>query len=154
MVLLIQMLARVIKNKLRKKLRKKMRQLAVPMEQMYLLLTVNFLNVIFGNTVVSDKYWKENLKSAVMSSYEVRFRRGTKAMKRAVSEFPVDKATTGLSFLWLQVQKMTGLNFSRRIVKEIGENSQTLFSLERPFDPSDLVDMGDRVKHMVRALAN
>ena len=59
---LMEMLARCIKNNLRWKLRQKMKEIAVPVDEPYRRLVVDYLNLVFGNTKQSEEYWDGVLK--------------------------------------------------------------------------------------------
>ena len=56
------MIARCIKNNLRWKLREKMKLIALPLEEPYRRLVIDYFNLVFGNTRISEEYWNQWLK--------------------------------------------------------------------------------------------
>jgi hypothetical protein len=62
LIILIEILARVIKNNLRLKLRLKMQSLKRPLEEPYRRLVIKYLNLIFGDSAASEAYWNDHLK--------------------------------------------------------------------------------------------
>jgi hypothetical protein len=69
-MLLVEMFARVIKEKLRVLLRNRMKKLRKPLEEPYRKLVVDYLNLVFGNRPKSDEYWDTTLKREVMKKFE------------------------------------------------------------------------------------
>jgi len=61
-LMLLEIVARCIKNNLRWKLREKMKQIALPLEEPYRRLVIDYLNLVFGNTKNSDEYWDKWVK--------------------------------------------------------------------------------------------
>ena len=68
--ILSEIVARCIKNNLRWKLREKMKQIALPLEEPYRRLVIDYLNVVFGNYKVSDEYWDKWLKQDLLMNFE------------------------------------------------------------------------------------
>ena len=89
MLLLVEIIARTLKNKLRASLRKRMKQLRIPMDEPFTRLHVSFLNLIFGklesfilctigdtesnyfegNHRQSQRYWNIRLKRDLLILY-------------------------------------------------------------------------------------
>jgi hypothetical protein len=64
LLLLVEMLARCVKNELRLLLRETMRAIKVPLEQPYTRLVIDHCNRVFGRSADSTLYWKTVLKQA------------------------------------------------------------------------------------------
>lgn len=68
--ILAELVARVIKNNLRWRLREQHQLLKLPLEEPYLRLIIDYLNLVFGNTQKSDEYWDTFLKKDVANNFE------------------------------------------------------------------------------------
>jgi hypothetical protein len=68
--ILAEVVARVIKNNLRWRLREQHQILKLPLEEPYLRLVIDYLNLVFGNTQKSDEYWDSFLKKDVTNNFE------------------------------------------------------------------------------------
>eukprot|EP01103_Thecamoeba_quadrilineata_P012142 TRINITY_DN3060_c0_g1_i2.p1 TRINITY_DN3060_c0_g1~~TRINITY_DN3060_c0_g1_i2.p1 ORF type:complete len:601 (+),score=88.67 TRINITY_DN3060_c0_g1_i2:86-1888(+) len=69
-LLFINMAARVIKNCLRLRLREKIRELKVPLQEPYVRVVVDYLNLVFGESSASDRYWNTELKIGIQKKFE------------------------------------------------------------------------------------
>lgn len=161
-IMLIEMLARVIKNNLRFKLREKMKVLRLPLEEpyrsvnfnyewprinnLYRRLVIDYFNLVFGNNKNSDSYWNDFLKKDLLinfpSSLHTAEAKKDHNLKPRVLELKkvsdmIDQ--TFIHCLFEKVRKMMALAFTNR---------QYNFNLEQPFDDTDLDGIGERVKHM------
>lgn len=70
---LAEVVARSIKNNLRWRLREQHQILKLPLEEPYLRLVIDYLNLVFGNTPKSDEYWDQLLKKDVAYNFEGTF---------------------------------------------------------------------------------
>jgi len=68
--ILAEVVARAIKNNLRWRLREQHQILKLPLEEPYLRLVIDYLNLVFGNTQKSDEYWDTFLKKDVEHNFE------------------------------------------------------------------------------------
>jgi hypothetical protein len=68
--ILAEVVARAIKNNLRWRLREQHQLLKLPLEEPYLRLVIDYLNLVFGNTPKSDEYWDTFLKKDIMHNFE------------------------------------------------------------------------------------
>lgn len=165
-IILAEMLARVIKNNIRFKLREMMKQVKLPIEEPYRRLLIDYLNLVFGSTKESDAYWNKWLKEDLTMNFEnalsekemspefnLKVRLPAPVTKSKLSS---DISTVGpsaaaaasaagpvkLDFVrsvFHRVRSMMGLVFVPRTF---------LFTLDKPFDDTDLESIGERVKHM------
>ena len=69
MLLLVEIVARVIKNNLRLRLRMKSEILRQPLEEPYRRLLIDYFNMIFGNTPHSEAYWNTHLKIDIQRNF-------------------------------------------------------------------------------------
>jgi hypothetical protein len=69
-LILAEVVARAIKNNLRWRLREQHQILKLPLEEPYLRLVIDYLNLVFGNTLKSDEYWDTFLKKDVTNNFE------------------------------------------------------------------------------------
>ena len=75
MVLLIEAIARILKNDLRRRLRRKMAHLQLPFEAPYRALVVQFLNRVFYHTVLGSpaslRYWKSFIAKQGLNKFHL-----------------------------------------------------------------------------------
>jgi hypothetical protein len=55
-IILMEIVARCIKNNLRWKFREKMKAIKLPMEEPYRLVVITYFNLVFGNHKTSDRF--------------------------------------------------------------------------------------------------
>lgn len=142
----------MIKNLLRLQLREKMKQLKFPLEEPYRRLVIEYLNIVFGESEGSDEHWntvlKENAKKfyvCCLTKEELSNEFHTKSILTSFSSPEMD----GKYLLFHRIKTMTGLKFSSQVLKELRENPNCWAPRgEKPFDESDLEEVGLRVKHM------
>ena len=63
------MVARILKCLIRVKLRTKMQELKLPLEEPYRCLLVDFLNLVFGQSLESTSFWNTTIKSYLASKF-------------------------------------------------------------------------------------
>jgi len=107
-------------------------------------LVIDYLNLVFGNHNLSDKYWNGWLKKDLIVNFtdaltpeEEAEEFDLKPRKRFVNTLIVDQDF--MAFLFDRVRKMMNMRFSSRLFN---------FNLQQPFDDTDLESIGERVKHM------
>ncbi|KAL6059841.1 Clu domain-containing protein [Balamuthia mandrillaris] len=151
-LLLVEMCARIVKTNLRLRLRERMRELKLPLEEPYHRLVIDYLNLIIGHSDHSEEYWTKNLKISLMRKFELAL-----TPEEAAENFPLksildsfsDASMDGKLLLFNRVQKLCGLKFSRRVIKEFSTNKNFWSTRgEQPLDYTDMEEMGLRVKHM------
>ncbi|KYQ93681.1 Rab GTPase domain-containing protein [Tieghemostelium lacteum] len=74
-VLLIEAIARVLKNDLRKRLRESMKKYNQPMSAPYIDVTTKFLNMVFGSCTLpdynSEEFWEQTVKNELASKFYI-----------------------------------------------------------------------------------
>lgn len=68
--ILVEIIARVIKNNLRWILRQRHQEIKLPLEEPYLRIVIDYLNHVFGNTMQSEDYWLNCLKNDIINNFE------------------------------------------------------------------------------------
>lgn len=150
-LLLVEAIARVIKNKLRGLLRRKMKNVRQPLEAPYRQLVVRFLNLVFGKSRESVEFWKIVIKKQLASKFNID--------GQTTSEgFPLKKflglmATNELSpllMLFGRLVSLTGIKLTPQASTKVNDPTKfARITKERyPFDDTDLDEIGYRVKHM------
>eukprot|EP01130_Rhizamoeba_saxonica_P016324 TRINITY_DN7530_c0_g1_i1.p1 TRINITY_DN7530_c0_g1~~TRINITY_DN7530_c0_g1_i1.p1 ORF type:complete len:885 (-),score=187.58 TRINITY_DN7530_c0_g1_i1:58-2367(-) len=141
-IVLIEIIARAIKNNLRFRLREKVKQLKLPLEEPYIRLVADYLNMVFGNTKQSDDYWDIHLKQDIMFNWEdvlnEEEQQETFHLKLRNEDGELDNGF--LEAVLERVRRMMGMTLSTL--------RNTDFNLDTPFDDTDIENIGLRVKHM------
>eukprot|EP00008_Paramoeba_atlantica_P015514 CAMPEP_0201498548 /NCGR_PEP_ID=MMETSP0151_2-20130828/71691_1 /ASSEMBLY_ACC=CAM_ASM_000257 /TAXON_ID=200890 /ORGANISM="Paramoeba atlantica, Strain 621/1 / CCAP 1560/9" /LENGTH=330 /DNA_ID=CAMNT_0047890205 /DNA_START=6 /DNA_END=995 /DNA_ORIENTATION=- len=142
-VLLIEAVARVIKNELNRKLREKVKELKLPLEVPYRQLAINFLNLVFGASAQQMEWWKETLPSLLSLHFNIH------TVPSVVSDIRweilfADNGQSRLS-LFRRVIDLTGLVMTPKAM-ETFQGVPTF--VKEPVSMLDVLEMGDRVKSM------
>ena len=69
-ILLVEMFARVIKNDLRSQLRTRMKKEKMPLDEPYRKLIIEYINLVFGDSITSDEYWDRDLVAKLEQKFE------------------------------------------------------------------------------------
>jgi len=158
--LLVEALSRVIKNRFRKCLRERMKKLKLPLEAPYRVLTVDFFNLVFGDSIESEQYWKEELTSDLRFYFYVdeKQEKIVEALAesqgqsseihlcnlRALLSSKLDGAGVfGRFLLFQRLKLMCGVRFSSTT-----ESKFSSFTMGSPLTQLDIERIGCRVKHM------
>eukprot|EP01119_Soliformovum_irregulare_P020844 TRINITY_DN6817_c0_g1_i2.p1 TRINITY_DN6817_c0_g1~~TRINITY_DN6817_c0_g1_i2.p1 ORF type:complete len:1128 (-),score=345.63 TRINITY_DN6817_c0_g1_i2:76-3459(-) len=146
-LLLIEMLARLIKQKIRHKLREQMKKLKQTGEQPYKRVVIRILNKIFGE---GSTFWDQDLKEKILGKFEGAFSQVEssedfklkEALITSIEGFP-----DGRCLLFRTVAQAAGLVFSQVATTAFSENPK-VFDFQNPFDETDLECLTVRVKQM------
>eukprot|EP01119_Soliformovum_irregulare_P021321 TRINITY_DN7074_c0_g1_i2.p1 TRINITY_DN7074_c0_g1~~TRINITY_DN7074_c0_g1_i2.p1 ORF type:complete len:833 (+),score=208.66 TRINITY_DN7074_c0_g1_i2:91-2589(+) len=143
-MILVNIVARVLKNNLRQKLRKKMTTLKKPLEEPYRRLVIKFLNVVFANTETSETYWRTSLKTDIRKNFLLAL-----TNEESEIDYPLKpRLPSGeidanfLSCVLRRFEKLVGMRLSPRT-----QNPEVFFT-QTPFFDTDLDTLPLRVKHM------
>lgn len=109
-------------------------------------LIIEFLNLVFGNTPESTKYWNGDLKDLLLTQFpESLFPEETVPnfeLKTSLNAF-------SLTLLLKRLQAMMGINFSKSLQLLLSkEDNSVLFSQSSPFHFTDLIEIGERMKFL------
>jgi len=150
-LLLCEITARAIKNMIRRKLRETMRNLQVILEEPYRRVVVEYLNVVFGNSKASTTYWDEQLKCEVNAMYPEALSPDELEFAH-FKELIVTLNDHSMQYIFKRVVKMTGLIMSKSYREEVLLDpdvfSERTSNQSEPLDEIDLLEIGERVKHM------
>jgi tetratricopeptide (TPR) repeat protein len=155
LLLMVEIVARCVKNQLRLLQRERMREIRVPLEQPYSKLVVDQLNVVLGRSSRSVQHWSGSLKALMVDAFSSKA--GLTAselepahnLKASFVETAVRGEAHPLSLLFLRVTQCLGLRFEPRLIDELLRSAAPRrLETPQPFDEIDLLDIGDRVKHM------
>eukprot|EP01113_Clastostelium_recurvatum_P028334 TRINITY_DN3429_c0_g1_i2.p1 TRINITY_DN3429_c0_g1~~TRINITY_DN3429_c0_g1_i2.p1 ORF type:complete len:2680 (+),score=686.41 TRINITY_DN3429_c0_g1_i2:120-8159(+) len=136
--LLLEMVARVIKNLLRQELRRKMRELRTLEEESFIKVVLSFLNVVLGHHPTrSAKFWEQGLKV----NLQKRFREGLSPVE-AEGVVPI-QPQLDMFLLFKRIQAMTGIAMTEQSMMEL-RSDPTEFKMVVP----DITNMDVQVKHM------
>ncbi len=140
-IVLIDILARCIKNNLRLKLRLRMKILKKPLEEPYRRLVIKYMNLCFGNSAASNTYWNDSLKSDIKRNFILALTKEEEATEYSLKRSGPD--TNFLRLLLGRLEKMMGIRFASRI-----KTNPHIFLSDQPFNETDLETLPLRVKHM------
>lgn len=149
-MLLLEMLARTLKQKIRLILRREMRNLRQSGEDPYKGVIIKYLNKVFGNVPESDEYWKKKLKGSLQKKFE-----GALSEIEKEPDFPlkerISQSVVGLPdgkcLLFSLIQKKAGLIFTSTTDRAFKENPE-VFKFQQPLDETDLIAFELQVKQM------
>ena len=68
-LLFCEMIARILKIQTRKIFRKRMKELRSPVEEPFITIFLDFLNVVFGNNQTSEKFWVESIPKKICQKF-------------------------------------------------------------------------------------
>lgn len=148
-LLLVEAIARVIKNKLRGLLRRKMKHVRQPLEAPYRQLVVRFLNLVFGKSRESVEFWDTILKKQLKSKFNIDGQTTSDGfpLKKFVTLMETKELSPYL-LLFHRVESLTGIKFIPQVCSKLKDpNVFARIVKERyPFDDTDLDEIGYRVK--------
>jgi len=147
---LIEMLSRTVKHNVRRQMRQRLKELKVPLAAPFRQQLIEYLNLVFGNTAASNKYWNGELKHELLRNFPKALLPAEKAKS---FNFRHVLGGHGLCQLFASVLSITSLRFRDKCVRNFSSNPQA-WSFAVPFDTTDLEEMTASVKHMnIMALA-
>ena len=156
-LILVEMVARSLKNLLREKLRNRVRLLKVPLEEPYQKLVVKYLNMIFSNDPVHiRKIWKRYVPGRMLKDFnfpeellkDLKIRRNIFSSTFSADENNFGKNTIeGRLMLLHRLSDLAGLALKKEIYTDLLNDPQ-LWDIEPVFDNNDLLSLEEKVKHM------
>jgi tetratricopeptide (TPR) repeat protein len=150
-ILFIEMCARTIRQEINAAFQAHMRALAVPLEEPYRLLLVDFLNKIFGNSDASSVFWKK-MKLCIIQKFERQNFTDEELsdsfdIRQLMAHDHPSRRESGKFLLFIRLKKLMGFIFDE-ITEHAAITSLVFYDQPRPFDDIDLRSIGARVKHM------
>ena len=158
-VLLLEMLARIVKQEIRRLLRSKMVELKQPNDEPLRQAVTVYLNEVFGRD--SAAFWQKELAPRLDKKFDLNpdnwapFPKNLRSAVFKELDLGNGRKLDGRWALVKRVRDMTGLVFKPSLV-DILSTKETLSSgdgysiwdQERIFDETDIVSMGEVVKHL------
>lgn len=151
--LLIEMISRVLRFELSAILRFEMRRIRKTGEQPYFIKTVEYMNLVFGDSQQSRDYWNGELKNWLRK----RFPNSLDGMpedvdlKEVVMNFipPTPslfhETPTGLCTLFHKFAVLAAVKFTGNVFEQFS-TTPSLFAVEYPFDVIDISALEERIK--------
>ena len=152
--LLIEAMARVIKNQMNAKMRQIRKEFKEPVEVVYRERSVALINLVFGESEESRRWWTGPLTEDLLDHFSVGRYIVVSSRKTGVEYSSIRKK------LWHQDGNGGGLRYSlfERVVSlcalQVTDDARrklrdaALLHLPEPLDLLDVVELKDRVKHM------
>ena len=141
-MLLIEAMARVLKNELRAQLRATAMKLKVPVMGPYRHLIVDFMNCTFGSSHGSEIFWKRVVIHRLRKYFNVDCDDDEDLQAILSKEVP-NAQVAARYFLFLRVQHLTNLKFDESAIMKLKAPNVH----PRPFDLMHLTRLGVDVKH-------
>lgn len=136
--LLIEILARVIKNVIRENLRLQMKELKHPGLVPYRKAILDYLNLVLGNSPSSAIYWRTVFLEKIEALYE-------EALHHERSGNVIHlKNSVDLPVLFAAIRRLTGIVFSPHCIS----SGYQFFNAPAPFQDTDLLSFPPKVKEM------
>lgn len=130
------MLARVVKELFNQTIRKAMEKLQMPSDEPYRRIAISFLNLIFGQTEQSTKYWATEISSLLGSKFGV-----------TRISVPDDlKLSVDPSVLFSRTIVKLPVLFTQQSKKAL--SSPSSFQVENPLRDTDIISLHSKIKHM------
>jgi hypothetical protein len=140
----IEMVARILKCLIRVKLRTKMQELKLPLEEPYRCLLVDFLNLVFGQSLESTSFWNTTIKSYLASKF--CYSRTTSDLKHDL--FSMCPGENGLQICFLRLLEMTKMKVAPRLLDQFSKNPANFLSKKNIIHETDLLKIGFTTKQM------
>ena len=147
-LLLMNMLARIVKNEMRLLLRKEIERIKVCTDEPYRILVTDYLNVVFGNTKESERHWTEEITWRMSAKFNLS-KSNWKFFPEDLKKYVFVEESSLFNkklYLFENVVQMSGLQVSSSVLTPMRENP-AFWSQRRPFDDTDF-ELGERVKQV------
>jgi len=141
--MMVEMVARVIKEQLRVKMREALADTVLPLEDPRRQAVVKHMNLVFGDSAVSRQFWSSTLKKRLIEKYE-----GALSADEATDEYDMRSAMQHLMpALFKRLVAVAGLRFTD-VAHETFSKSPEVFDSFAPFDVTDVSELSLQVKHI------
>jgi alpha-tubulin suppressor-like RCC1 family protein len=141
--MMVEMVARVIKEQLRVKMREALADTVLPLEDPRRQAVVKHMNLVFGDSSVSRQFWTTTLKKRLIEKYE-----GALSADEATDAYDMRSAMQHLMpALFKRLVTVAGLRFTD-VAHETFSKSPEVFDSFAPFDVTDVSELSLQVKHI------
>ena len=155
-LLILEATSRVLKNKLRGLLRRKMKEIKQPLEAPYRQLVIRFLNLVFGKSKESDKFWDTIVKKQLRSKFRLNNEitqdnnNYSISLKKIILIDMEDEYLSPCIMLFNRITNLMGLKFTPQVILKFTNPSTypKILNERYPFDDTYLDQIGYKVKHM------
>jgi hypothetical protein len=130
---------RVVKQLLREMLRSKMEELRLPLEEPYLILIVNVLNLLFNQSKEAKLFWDSEIKPKLKEKFGISIPENVILQRLTFSA----KTPTFNRMLLSRIQQVQGLKLSDKVLRAVNKPNSLVYS-------EDIIEIGDKIKHMVQ----
>eukprot|EP01102_Stenamoeba_stenopodia_P013206 TRINITY_DN4255_c0_g2_i1.p1 TRINITY_DN4255_c0_g2~~TRINITY_DN4255_c0_g2_i1.p1 ORF type:complete len:961 (+),score=234.00 TRINITY_DN4255_c0_g2_i1:195-3077(+) len=141
--ILVEVLARVIKQEIRLTMRNTMKRIKLALEHQCRKVVISLLNVIFGGSKASSDYWDNHLVPLLNQNFENSL--SPEEAKQSLKKIFEEKQL--LCHLFVRVQTITLLTFTATVQQEFGCDLSS-FKAADPFDEMDLEEIGVGVRDL------
>lgn len=125
-----------------------MKKLKQPLEMPYRKVAIDFLNLIFGNTDASKKYWNSVIKCQLREYFSVTssITENLYPLKTIIYSWETE-CILPYSYLLKRVIELTGIRLSPIVTNKFAlTRIEELQLASQPFDETDLIKIGESVK--------
>lgn len=146
-VSLIEMCARVIKNRLRAKMRTVLKGLKDPSEAPFNNLVMEEYNLIFGQNVDTFAFWNEYVPKHLIENFSVSKEDLPEDLDTYMRTLLFNKRTSGKWLLMARVNMMTGVEVEPAVMEQL-QAEPKMFDRAEVLDYLDVIGLRERVKHL------
>ena len=143
--ILIEIISRTIKHSINDRLRFKMEELKLSLQRPLIAVIVDYLNLLFGNSLESNTYWNSEIKKSISDQYPMSLSDDELLsifnLKSYISE------NDGFCLLFISLIRSTSIKFTTQAYLEFSTNPMS-FQFERPIDETDIEELSAKSKHI------
>jgi tetratricopeptide (TPR) repeat protein len=144
---LIEMCARVVKNKLRGRMRSVLKSLKDPSEAPFNDLTMEEYNTIFGQNVGTFGFWNDYVPAMLIENFSVTREDLPEDLELYMRTLLFSKRTAGKWLLMVRVNAMTGIEIEPAVMEQL-QREPKMFDRAEVLDYLDVIGLRERVKHL------
>ena len=144
---LIEMCARVLKNKLRGRMRVVLKGLKDPSEAPFNDLVMEEFNAIFGQNVHTHALWNEYVPAMLIENFSVFREDLPPDLDSYMRTLIFNKNTAGKWLLMVRINIMTGIEVEPAVMEQF-QREPKMFDRAEVLDYLDIVGLRERVKHL------
>ena len=143
----VEIYARAFNSLTRELLRQNTFSHATPILSEHRGMIVSSLNLLFGQSAMSLRFWGDDLRRRIVDKFE-----GLDAIFRHLPPFSLltsrseQEAHPERVLLFRRIAPRLGLKMSPEFLQDLADNPQRLHSQDRPFSQSDLLEIVERTK--------
>ncbi len=144
---LIEMCARVIKNKLRSRMRLVLKNLKDPSEAPFNDMAMEEYNTIFGQNVGTFDFWNDYVPNVLIENFSAAREDLPEDLDLYMRTLLFNKRTAGKWLLMMRVNAMTGIEIEPAVMEQL-QKEPKMFDRAEMLDYLDVIGLKERVKHL------